>query len=87
MLRTASKIGTGDQHPTPVEPESASEPQIRRLLATVWTATTSRRWTAFAWSNHWVRPAFGFNIQEVIDLFDSWGWVVNVFDGLEEDDK
>ena len=35
----------------------------------------------------WVRPAFGFNIQEVIDLFDSWGWVVNVFDGLEEDDK
>ena len=45
------------------------------------------RWTAFAWSNHWVRPAFGFNIQEVIDLFDSWGWVVNVFDGLEEDDK
>ena len=38
--------------------------------------------------NHWVRPAFGFNIQEVIDLFDSWGWVVNVFfDGLEEDDK
>ena len=37
--------------------------------------------------NYWVRPAFGFNIQEVIDLFDSWGWVVNVFDGLEEDDK
>ena len=33
---------------------------------------------AFAWSNHWVRPAFGFNIQEVIDLFDSWGWVVNL---------
>ena len=29
-----------------------------------------------------------FNIHEVIDLFDSWGWVVNVFfDGLEEDDK
>ena len=42
-LRTASKIGTGDQHPTPFEPESASEPQIRRLLATAWTATTSRR--------------------------------------------
>ena len=37
--------------------------------------------------NYWVRPAFGFNIQDVIDLFDSWGWVVNVFDGLEEDDK
>ena len=53
----------------------------------MWTATTSRRWTAFAWSNHWVRPAFGFNIQEIIDLFDSWGWVVNVFYGLEGDDK
>ena len=66
---------------------NSSEPQTRRLLATASTATTSRRWTAFAWSNHWVRPAFGFNIQEIIDLFDSWGWVVNVFYGLEEDDK
>ena len=48
---------------------NSSQPQTRRLLATAWTATTSRRWMAFAWSNHWVRPAFGFtNIQEVIDL-------------------
>ena len=61
-------------------------PHARRLLAPPRAhrvAVPSR-----AAQNHWVRPAFGFNIQEVIDLFDSWGWVVNVFfEGLEEDDK
>ena len=61
-------------------------PRARRLLAPPRAhrvAVPSR-----AAQNYWVRPAFGFNIQEVIDLFDSWGWVVNVFfDGLEEDDK
>ena len=61
-------------------------PHARRLLAPPRAhrvAVPSR-----AAQNYWVRPAFGFNIQEVIDLFDSWGWVVNVFfDGLEEDDK
>ena len=31
-MRTASKIGTGDQHPTPFESESASEPQLRQLF-------------------------------------------------------
>ena len=59
-------------------------PHARRLLAPPRAhrvAVPSR-----AAQNYWVRPAFGFNIQEVIDLFDSWGWVVNVFDGLEEDD-
>ena len=61
-------------------------PHARRLLAPPRAhrvAVPSR-----AAQNYWVRPAFGFNIQEVIDLFDSWGWVVNVFfGGLEEDDK
>ena len=140
MLRTASKIGTGDQHATPrvgeirlshklddylprrgpQRPRGAEwplpgvesrlkelgfewnvdfnniegavrgarapappRPHARRLLAPPRAhrvAVPSR-----AAQNHWVRPAFGFNIQEVIDLFDSWGWVVNVFDGLEED--
>ena len=39
----ACRTFTGDQHATPREPESASLPRIRRLLATAWTATTSRR--------------------------------------------
>ena len=63
----------------------APRPHARRLLAPPRAhrvAVPSR-----AAQNHWVRPAFGFNIQEVIDLFDSRGWVVNPFDGLEEDDK
>ena len=34
--------------------------------------------------NHWVRPADGFDIQTVVDLFDTWGWVVTVYDGVEE---
>ena len=40
---------------------------------------------AFAWSNHWVRPAFGFDINTVVGLFDQWGWIVNVFDGVDDD--
>ena len=142
VLRTASQIGTADEHPTlrvgeirlsrklddylprrgPQRPRGAEwplpgvesrlkelgfewnvdfnniegavrgarapappRPHARRLLAPPRAhrvAVPSR-----AAQNYWVRPAFGFNIQEVIDLFDSWGWVVNVFDGLEEDDK
>ena len=35
--------------------------------------------------NHWVRPAFGFDINTVVGLFDQWGWIVNVFDGVDDD--
>ena len=68
--------GRGARRPRP-RPASPPRPPAARHVA-----VPSR-----AAQNYWVRPAFGFNIQEVIDLFDSWGWVVNVFDGLEEDDK
>ena len=75
----------GARAPAPPRALHPPRPHARRLLAPPRAhrvAVPSR-----AAQNYWVRPAFGFNIQEVIDLFDSWGWVVNVFDGLEEDDK
>ena len=35
MLRTASKIGTGDQHPDPPRWGNSSEPQIRQIFQDV----------------------------------------------------
>ena len=83
MLRTASKISTVDQHATPrvgeIRPSHKLDdylpqrgPQRPRGAGRPLPGVGARR---------------GFNIQEVIGLLDSWGWVVNVFDGLEEDDK
>ena len=84
MLRTASKIGTGDQHPTP----RVGEIRLSHKLDDYLPRRGPQRPRGAEWPLPGVEgPAFGFNIQEVIDLFDSWGWVVNVFDGLEEDDK
>jgi hypothetical protein len=34
--------------------------------------------------NHWVRPALDFDTNTVVDLFDQWGWLVTLYDGLEE---
>lgn len=35
-------------------------------------------------ANHWVRPALDFDTNTVVDLFDQWGWLVTLYDGLEE---
>ena len=84
MLRTASKIGTGDQHAT----LRVKEIRLRHKLDDYLPRRGPQRPRGAGWPLPGVEgPAFGFNIQEVIDLFDSWGRVVNVFfDGLEEDD-
>ena len=34
--------------------------------------------------NHWVRPALDFDTNTVVDLFDQWGWLVTLYDGLDE---
>ena len=85
MLRTASKISTVDQHATPRVKEIRPSHKLDDYLP----QRGPQRPRGAGWPLPGVEgPAFGFNIQEVIDLFDSWGWVVNVFfDGLEEDDK
>ena len=85
MLRTASQIGTADEHPT----LRVKEIRLSRKLDDYLPRRRPQRPRGAGWPLPGVEgPAFGFNIQEVIDLFDSWGWVVNVFfDGLEEDDK
>lgn len=37
-------------------------------------------------ANVWVAPAADVEADDVAALFEEWGWQVEVFDGLEEDD-